>query len=374
MSQNAPSSAVAAVYVTPGAGLEIRKYPLTGPRGDFVRLGLVCSGICGTDMHIVRGRLPIPPPFIPGHEFLGRVDAIGPRARKDALGKPLKVGDLVIACVARPCGKCFTCRQGLTASCLNFGVTNLRTPEEPPHLFGGFAEALYQPAGNVVKVPSGVAAEVAAAFACAGPTVFRALAYAGPLKKGDLVVVQGTGPVGLFAIAFAAQAGCKVVAIGSVANPLRAELAKRLGASLVLDYRAGETADRTAAVASLAKRLNRGNGADVAIEASGAPKAIEEGLQLVRTLGRYIIPGQYSVSGPVEIRPELITFRALRIIGSGQYTLADLAAYLTFLRRGRKLQSRLAECITHRYRVDQANQALADADAGQMVKGVFVCQ
>lgn len=374
MAQNAHPSAVAAVYVTPGAGLAIRKYPLTPPRGTFVRLGLVCSGICGTDMHIVRGRLPIPPPFIPGHEFLGRVETIGPLGRKDAFGKPLKAGDLVIACVARPCGKCFTCRQGLVASCLNFGVTNLRTPEEPPHLFGGFADALYQPAGNVVKVPSGVAPEVAAAFACAGPTVFRALAYAGPLEKGELVVVQGTGPVGLFAIAFAAQAGCKVVAIGSVANPRRKELAKRLGASVVLDYRAGKTADRVAAVASLAKRMNRGNGADVVIEASGSPKAINEGLQLVRTLGRYIIPGQYSASGAVDIQPELVTFKALQIIGSGQYTLADLAAYLAFLRRKGKLQSRLGECITHRYRVDQANQALADADAGKMVKGVFVCR
>ena len=370
--QAVPTQAHAAVFAKAGKPLEIRAYPLTPPAGTTVLLKLELSGICGTDIHILEGRLPIPPAFIPGHEFIGHIVAMGPRARRDGLGSPLKPGDLAIACVAKPCGACFNCRQGETASCLNFGVTNIRNPDEAPHLFGGFAEMLYQQACYLVKVPPTLDLDAVAAFPCAGPTAIRAFDFAGNLRKGELVVVQGTGPVGLFAIAWAARAGCTVVAIGSGSQPARMRLARRLGADHVLDYRKVPEADRLAFVNKLAARLNRGNGADVVFEASGSPAAIPEGMNLCRTLGRYIVPGQYSASGTVAIHPELITFRALKIIGSGQYKLADIATYLKFLGRHRDLQREFARCITHRYPVRDAVNAIRNASSGQSVKGVFI--
>ena len=123
---------------------------------------------------------------------------------------------------------------------------------------------------------------------------------------------------------------------------------------------------------ALAARLGRGDGADVVFEASGAPAAIPEGLNLVRTLGRYIVPGQYSASGGVEIQPQLITFKAIRIVGSGQYKLADVGAYLRFLARNRPLQRIFAGCVTHRYPVAEAGAALAAAESGRAVKAVLV--
>ena len=366
-------SGQAAVYVGPRRKLELRRYPLTPPAPGSVLLKLQRSGICGTDVHICAGRLPLPlPRLILGHEFIGRVLQLGGKGLRDGLGRVLRVGDTAIASVALPCGVCFNCRRGETASCLQFGVTYLRDPAEAPHFHGGYGEYLFSPATNLVTIPPGVELDAVAAFACAGPTVIRAFAFAGGVEPGELVVVQGTGPVGLFAIAWAASAGCHVVAIGSGSNSQRQRLARTLGAELVLDYRRASPAQCIDKVQALARRLKRGNGADVVVEASGAPGAIPVGLELLRTLGRYLVPGQYSNSGAVEIQPQLITFKALKIIGSGQYKLADVGAYVCFLRQHPELQAAFARCITHRYGIDQANEAMHAAAQGKSVKGVFV--
>lgn len=352
-------------------GIEVRTYPVTEPKADRVRLGLLRSGICGTDVHIAEGRLPVPTPLIPGHEFIGRVEALGPKAEEDGLGRALVEGDSVIACVAVACGTCASCLRDEAASCLNFGVTYVKDPAAAPHFFGGYAEVLFQPAANCVKVPAGLDLDAVAAFPCAGPTCLRAFTYAGELTGDELVVVQGTGPVGLFAVAYAAKAGCTVVAIGSGSSPARLRLAKRLGARTVIDYREIDADERLAKVQRLAKRLKRGDGADVVVEATGAPSAVPEGMNLVRTRGRYIVPGQYSMSGEVAIAPQLITFRALQIIGSGQYTLTDIGAYLYFLEEHDDLRALFAKSVTHRFAVDDARAALKAVSKGGPVKAVF---
>jgi D-arabinose 1-dehydrogenase-like Zn-dependent alcohol dehydrogenase len=366
-----PPMGKAAVCTGPGQPLDIREYPVLPPAPDAALLRLASSGICGTDLHILEGRLPVPPPFIPGHEFIGRVQACGTQAAQDGLGRPLRPGDLAIACVALPCGQCFTCRQGETSSCLRFGVTYVRDPEQAPHFFGGYAEYLQQPAQTLVRIPHNVQPAAAAAFPCAGPTVIRALASAGNLHGDELVVVQGTGPVGLFAVAWAAQAGCRVLAIGSGASPARQELAARLGAARVMDYRGSPEAERRECVLQAATDLGRGDGADVVIETSGSPRAIPEGLNLLRTRGLYVVPGQYSQSGDVSIEPQLITFKALRIIGSGQYRLADIGVYLDFLAAHPALQPLFAACVTHRFPVEAANDAMAAVGAGRTGKAVL---
>jgi len=361
----------AAVYVGANRPLELRRYPVLPPERGQVRLKLVMSGICGTDIHILEGRLAIPPAFIPGHEFIGRIEALGENVKTDGLGNPLKKGDAVIACVALPCGRCFCCAQGETASCLNFGVSNIKDPQTAPHFFGGFGDYLHQPAKTLVKIPAGIDLRAAAALPCAGPTILRALDFAGGLSGKELVVVQGTGPVGLFAIAYAAAAGCTVLAIGSGSIPQRLKAAKNLGAKLVMDYRKIPAEKRLKTVQEIAAKLHRGNGADVVIEASGSPSAIPEGMNLLRTLGRYVVPGQYSSSGPIPIQPELITFKALKIIGSGQYKMSDIAAYLAFLKKHPKT-ARAFTRLVNPFPLRKAVQAIRATSSGRVVKGVFV--
>ncbi len=365
-------SGLAAIFKGPNAKFEIRKYPVGSPEIGNVLLNLEYSGICGTDIHICNGKLQMPPKeLIIGHEFTGRIESIGGSGAKDALGNPVKVGDAVIACVAIPCEKCFCCGHGELSSCMNFGVTYLKSPEEKPHFHGGFAEYLFSSLKNIVKIPDGVNAKSAAAFPCGGPTIIRACKYAGGLEKGELVVVQGTGALGIFAVALAVSQGCRVVAIGSSSNSERKRIVEKLGAELVLDYRMTPAAERLKKIHDIAKAHGRGNGADVVIETSGSPEAFPEGLELVRTRGRYIVPGQYSSSGGVKINPELITFKAIRITGSGQYCMDDLGNYLEFLRENRKTQEIFGECITHEYKVKDADLAIADVAAGKAIKAVF---
>lgn len=360
----------AAVFVGAQQPLEIREYEVVAPEGANVLLRLRRSGVCGTDIHILEGRLPVPAPVIPGHEFIGEVIALNDCA-SDGLGEPLAVGDTAIACVALPCGECFNCARDETASCLSFGVTYVKDPGEAPHFFGGYAEYLHHPAPCLVRVPESVDLDAVAAFPCAGPTAIRAFDFAGNLSGDELVVVQGTGPVGLFAIAWAAKQGCRVVAIGSGTNSARLELAEKLGAVTVLDYRETSIEERVSVIKEIASHMGRGDGADVVFEASGSPQAFAEGLQLVRTLGRYIVPGQYSNSGCVEIQPQLITFKAIKIVGSGQYKMSDIATYLRFLEEHSDLQELFASCITHRYSVSEANQAWENAVRGDSIKAVF---
>jgi threonine dehydrogenase-like Zn-dependent dehydrogenase len=362
----------AAVYSNAHTPLDTRSYPVLAPGAGEARVRLEQSGICGTDLHILHGRLAIPGPLILGHEFIGRLDALGSTPACDGLGHPLALNDAVIACVAVPCGGCASCAREETASCLNFGVTYFKDPAVAPHFHGGFAEYLFSPLQNLIKIPAGISIDAVAAFPCAGPTIIRACAYGGGVEAGELVVVQGTGPVGLFAIAWAVAAGCTVVAIGSGASPRRTHLAEAFGARCVLDYRAQSAEERTTLVKELASELGRADGADVVIEASGAPTAIPEGLGMLRTRGRYFIPGQYSSSGAVTIAPELITFRALRLIGSGQYTLDDVAAYLDFLHTHPAVQAQFAASITHRFTLDRAAEAIATVDVGDVGKAVFV--
>jgi D-arabinose 1-dehydrogenase-like Zn-dependent alcohol dehydrogenase len=360
-----------AVFNGAEKAFEIREYPLSEPGKDDVLLKMRISGICGTDIHIAKGRLALPEGIVIGHECSGDILALGENSQKDGLGQDLAVGDQVIACVAIPCGKCVNCVAGETASCLNFGVTYLKQADETPYFNGGFGEYLYSPAVNLVKIPAGVSFEAASAFPCAGPTVIRAFTYGGGLKPGELVVVQGSGPLGLFATAWAVSAGCKVIVIGSGKPQSRVDLALKLGAEKVLDYREINEEERLKIITQRATELGCGNGADVVIETSGAPSAVPEGMNLLRTRGRYIVPGQYSASGGINIQPQMITFKALRIIGSGQYTLADIKTYLDFIAENKKVAEIFEACLTGKYRLEEINEAFSDITAGKHLKGVI---
>jgi threonine dehydrogenase-like Zn-dependent dehydrogenase len=361
----------ALLFTSPAGTFRLTDFPRLPPQATDAVLRMRRSGICGTDMHIAEGRLPLPAgEWIIGHELIGEITALGKAAGVDGLGHPLRKGDTAIACVAIPCGTCASCGRDETASCMSFGVTYMRNPAESPHLFGGFAEALHSPAANLVKLPEGLDVDAVSAFPCGGPTVIRAFTYAGGLERGELVVVQGTGPLGLFAIAWAVAKGCTVVAIGSGSNPARTVLARRRVAAEILDFRKTSREARAARIKALAAELKRGDGADVVIETSGAPDAFPEGVDLVRTRGRYVVPGQYSNRGGVQIQPQTITFRALRIIGSGQYTLGDIASYLQFLQAHPKVVSVFSSCVSA-YKLADWQEAFAAATSGQSIKTVF---
>ena len=116
---------------------------------------------------------------------------------------------------------------------------------------------------------------------------------------------------------------------------------------------------------------NGGLGVDLCVEASGAPSAVPMGLGILRNRGVYLIPGQYSASGGVEIQPQLITFKALRILGSSQYSVSDVRGYLEFLRENPGLHGTIAK-IPKKYPISRINEAIADAKTPGNCKTLLV--
>lgn len=360
--------ALAAVMTGVNQPLEVREYPILPPPAGMAGLSLLASGVCGTDLHILQGRLGSNPPSIIGHEFIGRVDAI---SAEDSARFGIAAGDNAIVDIACPCGHCLLCETGDDANCVHMGVTNGGHPDHEPHLHGGYAQYNISPAANLIKLPAALDPVMAAVFACAGPTCLHAFALATranfDLSSVKTAVVQGLGPVGSFAVMYLKAMGVPhVLAVVRRPDAAREALARELGADEIL---ATQTIGEEGVAARIAELSPLG--ADLVLEASGNPQAIPLALQILRNRGMYLVPGQYSDSGSVAIPPQVITFKALQILGSSQYAMEDVHAYVDFLLAHPDLHARiraLAACYT----VDRVNEALADADAGRNVKTLLV--
>jgi len=143
-------------------------------------------------------------------------------------------------------------------------------------------------------------------------------------------------------------------------------LAKEMGATHTVSL----LGDGEEKIAELIREISGGLGADVVFEGSGSPKAIPLAMEILRNRGVYIVPGQYSASGGIEIQPQVITFKALQILGSSQYTFCDVEAYVEFLRKNPDVQKMLVAMATG-YKVEEADKAFADAKARKNIKTVL---
>ena len=361
--------AKAAVFMGPEKPFDVREFEVTATPAGYGKSRLIASGVCGTDLHFHRGKLFVQPPTVIGHEFVGQLEDCD---ETEAAKYGLKKGDNVIANIAVPCGKCLLCRTGDDANCVNMQVTNGGSIEKAPYLYGGYAEVNYTPLSNLVRIPAELDPTMAATFACPGPTAihaFRLGKQAGYTPDSDTVaVVQGLGPVGCFAIVYLKAMGVKkIYAVTARENAEREKMAKRLGADEVLCLKR----DGTEAVTKKLQAENGGLGVDLCFEGSGAPAAVAQGISILRNRGVYLIPGQYSNSGGIEIQPQAITFKALRIIGSSQYSMVDVEDYLAFLCAHKEVHGAILSLGTH-YKVADINNAFADAEAGKNVKTLLV--
>jgi threonine dehydrogenase-like Zn-dependent dehydrogenase len=305
-------SIVAAVMPAPRVPVELREFPEPDIEPGGMLLRTLYSEVCGTDVHLWHGRLAgVPYPIIPGHVSIGLADKI----RGDvttASGTAVREGDRVVFYdVHRTCGRCYACAvSGTPTRCSRRKVYGI-TDSASDGLFGGWSEAIYLEPGVVCEIlPERVAAEDYIGGGCGLITAVHAIDRAA-LRLGDRVLVQGTGAVGLSVIALAKLSGAStVIAIGAPAD--RLALAKRMGATLTLDLNSTTAEERRARILD----ATRGRGADAAIEASGSPRAVEEGLTLVRDGGRYVIAGHYTNAGDSTINAhEHINRKHLEIRG-----------------------------------------------------------
>ena len=340
--------------------LQIRTYPDPGapaPGEALVAIDIAC--ICGTDVHLWLGQLAIPLPNIMGHEAAGRIEKLGPGLDRDWRGEKLAPGDRVTWASSIACGECFYCRvKRQPTRCLTrkaYGISYCAA--DAPHLRGGYAEKILLRAGTAIfRIPDAVPSEALIGAGCALTTTIHASERA-PLEWGDSVVVQGTGPVGLAAIAVARVAGAGViVAIGGPKH--RLELARDFGADVVVDIAEVTTAEarRDAVLAAVGPY-----GADQVIECVGYPAAVNEGIPLCRDGGQYVVLGQYADAGNISFNPHTITRKQLRVIGSWGFEPRHVDRAIRLLERDAGLREKFACGITHRFPLDQADAALENA-------------
>lgn len=364
-----PADVAAAVMTAFNQPLQLRRFPrpATLDPGD-VLVRITMAGMCGTDVHLHAGQLAVPLPLIMGHETVGIVEALAGETR-DWLGRPLAVGDRVSWTVGLTCGQCRYCRvHRLPSRCLNRRAYGVSLPcDRAPHLFGGYAQLHHLRAGTAIfKLAPDLPDEAVVGAGCALVTAVHGYERM-PIRWGESVVIQGSGPVGVAALALAKEAGARpLIVIGGPQD--RLDRCRRFGADVVIDIDAvRDPAARRRQVLDLTDGL----GADAVVECVGVPAAVAEGWDLCRDGGRYLVLGQYCDAGPTPLNPHVITRRELSIFGSYGSEPQHWVAALEFLRT-RRDRFPFHEAITHRFRLDQANEALAAVASWQTGKAVIL--
>jgi 2-desacetyl-2-hydroxyethyl bacteriochlorophyllide A dehydrogenase len=308
------------------------------------------SGICGSDLHIYHGRVPVEPGFTIGHEFVGTVLAAGDEVERVA------VGDRVLGCFHVACATCAACLRSEYHRC-----ERGRTFGHGSHLGdlqGAQAEQLLVPRANLTlrRVPEGITDEVALFAGDVMGTGYHAIVHAG-MTAGDTVAVLGLGPVGLCAVQAAFAAGAaRVFAIDSVAE--RLAMAERFGAvPLHLTEQEPKRAVRA---------QTEGRGVDVVVDAVGDPGPLAMAVSLARDAG--VVSGIGAYAGKGEVPLGLAWLKGLELRLGLANVIAHVDRVLGLLEAGRLDPAPL---VTHRMKLDQAAEAYELYDNREALKIVL---
>lgn len=329
--------------------------PVPGP-GDVI-VEMKASGMCGTDLHFYRRPkgTPMSPqarlhsgPVICGHEPSGVVVEVG-----SAVPQTLaKVGDRVMVFHYTGCGACNSCRSGWEQMCQDAPV---RVYGANDH--GGHARFLRVPAIDVLPLPEELSFAAGAAISCGSGTAYGALRRL-QLSGDQTIAIFGQGPVGLAATQFAKAMGARVIALDI--NPSRRELAKIFGADIVLD---AATADAVKAI----KEVTHGAGADVSLDTSGSAAGRLMALQCLKPWGKVCLVGEGGEL-KVDVSPDILRKQAT-IIGSWTFSSVIQAECARFA-VDRRID--VDAIFTHRWGLDQADEAYRLFDSQSAGKGVFI--
>ncbi len=338
----------AAVYAG-GTGVDVREVerPEVGPGEVLVRMR--SDTICGTDLRIASGakskgvRIPI----VLGHETAGTVEEVG------AGVAGLQLGDRVGMAPSVVCNHCDMCRRGVFNLCRNARVLG-------HDLDGGLAEFLLVPAdgvrqGNLTVVAPDVPFEsisLAEPLSC----VLHAQAIIG-IGVDDVVLVVGGGAIGLLHAQLAKASGARAVVVSEPVESRR-RLASRLGVDVVVD-------PTTEDLDGIVRGMTDGAGADVVIVCIGVPALVDSALGSARLRGRVNFFAGFPKDRGSEIDPNRIHYGELTVTGSSNSTIEDHRAALRLIESGRV---DVASLVTHRFPLEEIEQALAKAGSPDAVK------
>jgi threonine 3-dehydrogenase len=329
-------------------GLELRDVPQPscGPTDVLIRVRH--AGVCGTDLHIAdwdewaQGR--VNPPVVVGHEFAGTVAEVGSQAAGQFQpDQPVTAEGHIV------CGHCRQCRTGNGHICRFTQIIGVDRD-------GAFAELIAMPAGNVMPL-DGIPTTVGAIMDPLGNAFHTVLS---PDIAGSVVLVLGCGPIGCFAVGIARAAGAASV-IASDVNPVRLELARGMGAQVLLNAAKADVVERVLAE-------TRGEGADLVCEMSGHPTAVTQAFRAVRRGGRVHLLGLPKGDVPLNLSNDLI-FKGVTVYG-----VVGRKMFETWNQMRSFLSSGLLDptpVVTHQFPLEKAEAALDAIRSGAAGKVIF---
>src|SRR5581483_10178977 len=357
---------LAAVIPAPNAPVELREIPEPELEPNSALFEVELSEVCGTDVHLQRGNLAgVPYPFIPGHVSIGRLDKIRGQVL-DLEGRPFSEGDRVTFLdVHKTCNACWHCLVAkATTRCPHRKVYGI-TYGLVDGLTGGWAQKIYlKPNTRLIRADS-VQSERFMAGGCGLPTALHAVERA-DIAIGDTVLVLGSGPVGLSAIILSAMRGAlEVLCIG--APDQRLETARLVGASDTLNFENHSEDERHQWV----RDHTNGRGADVTIEAAGAPISAVQAMRFTRDAGRVVIVGQYTDHGEVPFNPHLdLNKKHLDVRGCWGSDFSHFYRGVQVISDPNRSKP-WSMMKLNRYGLWQANKALKDVAKGNVVKALI---
>lgn len=335
---------------------EVKEFPMPTVGDDDILVKVEGCGVCGTDAHEFKRDPFNLIPVALGHEGTGEIVKMGKNVKKDSAGKDLHLGDKVVTCMI------FKDDPEITMYDLNkqnVGAADVYglLPDDDIHLNGWFSDYILIRGGSTVfnvsdlDLDSRILIEPCAVLVHA---VERAKTT-GILRFNSRVVVQGCGPIGLICIAVLRTMGIEnITAVDG--NQMRLDFAKKLGASHTVSFKDFQGIE---ALAGGVAASFGGHLADFAFQCTGNPAAHANIYKFIRNGGGLCELGFFVNGGDATINPHFdMCSKEITLVGSWVYTLRDYATTFDFLKRAKGIGLPLAELITHKYPLEEINEAL----------------
>jgi alcohol dehydrogenase len=345
--------------------ITLQRFPLPAVGPDEALLKVEMAGLCGTDYHVYEGKLVMPLPIILGHEILGHIAAIGERA---AARYGVREGDRVAVEGTVPCWACEYCLKGSYRFCRSDRGYGLHMPtSEPPSLWGALAEYMYLAPGSVVsRVPESIPAKVAIVASIFANGI-QWLRRHGDVSAGETVVIQGVGSQGLAATVIARESGAaQIIVTGLSKDAGRLALARDFGADHTIVADQEDVAERV-------RELTAGRLADVVLEVTGSPSAIQSSVQLVRPQGRLVLAGLTGKETVTPLKLDQLVWNEVRVEGVFTKGADAISAANRFL-EARGSRYPLERMVSHVYPLAEAEAAIrasGGAAGDQFIKAVI---
>ena len=351
---------------------EVKEFPIPEIGDDDILVKVEGCGVCGTDVHEWRadpfGLIPV----VLGHEGTGEIVAMGKNIKEDTQGNPVGIGDKIVTSVAI-CGECPMCKlhPELPNLCEGSKIQGLLPDKEKNHLQGWFSTYMLIEKGATFFNVSDMTLDqrMLIELAAVATHAVRRGVDTGLMPLGATILIQGLGPVGLMMIAHLKTRGYRnIIAVDG--TPMRLEMAKKFGASHTINFRDYKSIDEKVAYV---KSITHGLGADFAFQCTGAPPAAAEVWKYVRRGGGLCEMGFFVNNGECSINPHFdICQKEITVVGSWTYGALEYQDTISFVKQCCEIGIPLTDLITHRYGLDEMNEAMETNVAQKGIKIAYV--